>query len=65
MGNLNNSQITVDLNFVSGAGGTIDYDAANISLSATGGFQTLPGNPVGFINIKLGGASYKMPYYLP
>lgn len=65
MGNLNNSQITVDLNFVNGSGATMDYDAANISLSATGGFQTLPGNPVGFINIKLGGTSYKMPYYLP
>ncbi len=65
MGNLNNSQITQDLNFVAASFATVDYDPNNIALTATGGFATLPGNPVAFINIKVGGASFKIPYYSP
>ena len=31
--------------------------------TASSGAATLPGNPVGFINIKVGGTSYKVAYY--
>jgi len=65
MGNLNNSAITVDLNFVASSFATVNFDANNISLSATAGFQTLPPNPIAFINIKVGGANFKIPYYSP
>ncbi len=65
MGNLNNSQITQDLNFVAASFATVDFDGNNISLTATGGFQTLPGNPVAFLIIKVGGANFKIPYYSP
>jgi len=31
--------------------------------TATTGSATLPANPVGFINITVNGAHYKVPYY--
>ena len=31
--------------------------------SATKGTATLPANPVGFINITVGGKPFKVPYY--
>ena len=41
----------------------IDFGGNAISLTASSGFQSLPGNPVAFINIKVGGADYRVPYY--
>ena len=41
----------------------IDFGGNAISLTAGSGFQSLPANPVGFINIKVGGANYRVPYY--
>ena len=36
------------------------------STTATGGAATLPGNPVGFINVTLpSGTAVKLPYYNP
>jgi hypothetical protein len=31
--------------------------------SATAGAATLPANPVGFLEINIGGTVYKLPYY--
>jgi len=33
--------------------------------TATKGSQTLPSNPVGFINITVNGQPFKVPYYNP
>lgn len=44
----------------------IAFDGNRISLSASAGFATaVPALPVAYIDIKVGGASYKMPYYSP
>ncbi len=63
MGNLNNSAITVDLNFVFFSLATINFDGANVALSANTAGGTLPPRPVAFINIKVGGGNFKIPYY--
>jgi len=42
--------------------GNIRVDGTT-STSATGGSFTLPGNPVGFLQINIGGTNYKLPYY--
>ncbi len=44
------------------SGKIIDY-GPNISLSANSGFISLPGNPVGFINVKVNGGNARIPYY--
>lgn len=33
--------------------------------TATAGSETLPANPVGFINVTVNGKPYKVPYYNP
>lgn len=43
----------------------IDFGSNAISIGATAGFDTLPAKPVAFLNIKVGGASYRVPYYSP
>ncbi len=37
--------------------------SGNISSTATAGVSILPSNPNGFINIKIDGETYKIPYY--
>jgi len=46
-----------------GAGAVIDFEATEISTVATAGIRTLPTNPEGFINIRLGGVQKRIPYY--
>ena len=41
----------------------INFGANAISLSASSGVLTLPGNPLGFINAKVGATSIRIPYY--
>src|ERR1700722_6816445 len=51
---------------INASGGTVGYvDLHNTPTagSASPGSATLPANPVGFIEIKIGGAIYKLPYY--
>ncbi|MGE4399410.1 MAG: hypothetical protein AB7D29_07805 [Campylobacterales bacterium] len=44
--------------------GVLNWTGTSVtSLSATAGSATLPVNPVGFISVKLGGVSVKIPYY--
>ncbi len=35
------------------------------SATATAGSETLPANPVGFINVTVNGQPFKVPYYNP
>jgi hypothetical protein len=35
------------------------------SSTATAGSETLPANPVGFINVTVNGQPFKVPYYNP
>ena len=65
LGNIQNTALSADLKFPASSFFTVDYDPNNIALTATAGFQILPGNPVAFINIKVGGANFKIPYYSP
>lgn len=44
-------------------GGIVDFDGNATSTTATSGGQTLPANPAGFINIKVGAISHRVPYY--
>lgn len=39
--------------------------AASISHTATGGADTLPANPAGFLLLNIAGVAYKVPLYLP
>lgn len=48
---------------INSTGGIIDFDGNAISLTATSGFQTLPANPLGFLNAKVGGTNIRIPYY--
>lgn len=51
-------------NIAIGASSTIDWNATgNTSATAVAGAATLPANPVGFLRIKIGGTTYKLPYY--
>jgi fibronectin-binding autotransporter adhesin len=42
--------------------GLVNY-AGGTSGTATAGAATLPANPVGFINVEVGGTAFKVPYY--
>lgn len=48
---------------LNGSGSILDFASAETSTTASAGAQTLPGNPVGFVNIEVGGTDYRMPYY--
>ncbi|HEY6018452.1 MAG TPA: hypothetical protein VIY48_00695, partial [Candidatus Paceibacterota bacterium] len=65
-------KVTTSLGTASGAGfitvadGTAANDLTLIpgnATTATGGAQTLPANPTGFIKIKVGGTEMRVPYY--
>jgi hypothetical protein len=43
--------------------GDITVSSATTAASATAGAETLPANPVGFLQIKINGTSQKIPYY--
>jgi hypothetical protein len=44
-------------------GGTVYFNGTLSSATATGGAATLPGNPIGFLEIVIAGTSRKLPYY--
>lgn len=52
----------VQLN-LTGSGGVINYPTAATAAAAGAGVGALPATPEAFINIKVGGTSYKIPYY--
>ncbi len=71
-GNIFGKTLNVDANSstasaitIPNGGGIIDFDANAISIGATAGFDALPAKPVAFINIEVGGADYRIPYYSP
>lgn len=39
--------------------------SSSVVNTATGGAQTLPANPAGFLTITVNGTSYKVPLYNP
>lgn len=39
--------------------------SSSITTTATGGSETLPANPTGFLTITVDGVSYKVPLYEP
>jgi hypothetical protein len=41
----------------------INFSSSETSATASAGAATLPDNPVGFVNVKVGGTDYRMPYY--
>lgn len=63
------------VSFQGGSGGTTEQfyidntgliglpNASNTATSATGGAQSLPANPVGFIVVNIAGTNRKIPYY--
>jgi len=61
------STLTASTAVVTGATPTVSAGQLGIGTStastATGGSATLPANPVGFLEINLGGTMYKLPYY--
>ncbi len=66
MGNLNApTQIDEDLTFVAGTFKTIDFDGFMTSFTANSGGAVLPGQPVSFLNIRVNGVNYRVPFYLP
>lgn len=40
----------------------LNFSSSN---TASAGSATLPGSPVGFMNVTVNGQSYKVPYYNP
>jgi len=64
-GTFDGGSTTAEALRINNSGGVLRFDGNAISLSATKGFQTLPTNPVAFINIKVGSTNYRVPYYLP
>jgi len=43
--------------------GVLNITNQTTSTTATSGSETLPGNPVGFLNFKINGTQYRLPFY--
>jgi hypothetical protein len=49
---------------IADSGGIIKFDGNAISVTASAGSVTPPSQVVGYINCKVGGTNYRIPYYL-